>query len=302
MTTPNHAGRRPSSRAVRDRLQTAIRLSPGCVICGARTRILTVREDTAAVRAGASGKTLRMFVCRVCGFVRNPENLYDYRTLGHVEEMSNAARTGRPDRPGREFHMAKMAIDILGRGEIGALIYGAGRSVDNRHIAALPEVRDVAIADVMRLRDDAEFIDANLPAQRRFDVVVASEVIEHFLDPVAELGALLDFVEPEGLLVCSTNLYDGGRLARQSYIFVPGHTSYWSEGSVKRVAAAYGVHADFRIPLVATGFAGPRKRYVLYTRSQAVMDAIARYFSTREYAPSDSPTGDREIATAAPAG
>lgn len=288
----------PGPRVVRDRVRSAIRLSPRCVICGARTRILTVRQDTANVRGGAPGKTLRMFPCRVCGFVRNPENVYDYRSLGHVEEMSNAARTGRLERPGREFHMAQMAIDILGRAGLDVLVYGAGRSLDNRHIAALPEVRHVAIADVMKLRDDGEFIDSNLPAARRFDVVVASEVIEHFLDPTADLRALFDFVEPDGLLVCSTNLYDGGRLSRQSYVFVPGHTSYWSEASVKRVGAANGVFVDFRIPLVATGFAGPRKRYILFTRSSDVIDAIGRYFSTREYAPSDSPTGDVEIATA----
>ena len=89
----------------------------------------------------------------------------------------------------------------------------------------------------MQLRDDAEFVDANLPAQRRFDVVVASEVIEHFLDPVADLRALFDFVEPEGLLVCGTNLYDGGRLSRQSYAFVPGHTSYWSAPSLLMTAS-----------------------------------------------------------------
>jgi hypothetical protein len=113
---------------------------------------------------------------------------------------------------------------------------------------------------------------------------------------------LFDFVDPTGLLVCSTNLYDGGGLSRQTYVFFPGHTSYWSEGSLRRVAAANDVLVDFRVPLVATGFAGPRKRYILLTRSQAVMDSIARYFSTREYAPSDSPTGDQELASVTPGG
>ena len=68
------------------------------------------------------------------------------------------------------------------------------------------------------------------------------------------------------------------------------------------MAAANDVHVDVRIPLVATGFAGPRKRYLLFTRSQAVMDAIARYFSTREFAPSESPTADKEIAAVRPGG
>jgi hypothetical protein len=198
--------------------------------------------------------------------------------------------------------MAQMAIDILGRADLDVLVYGAGRSLDNRHIAELPQVRHVAIADVMKLRDDAEFIDSNLPAPRRFDVVIASEVVEHFLDPRIDLEALLAYVDTDGMLVCSTNLYDGGNLSRQSYPFVPGHVSYWSEGSVRRAAAANGVHVDIRIPLVATGFAGPRKRYLLFTRSQVVMDSIGRYFSTHEFAPSESPTADQELAAIRPGG
>ena len=283
-------------------MRDAVRRSPPCVICGAPTRVVTARQDTAGVRAGAPGKTLRMFVCGTCGFVNNPENMFDYRSFEHVEDLANAARTGRPDRPGREFHMAQMAIDILGQDGLEVLDYGAGRSLDNVHIAKLPQVRNVAIADVMRLRDDAEFIDANLPAPRRFGVVIASEVVEHFLHPRSDLGALFAFVDPDGMLVCSTNLYDGGNLSRQSYPFVPGHVSYWSEGSIRRVAAANDVHVDVRIPLVATGFAGPRKRYLLFTRSPAVMDSIARYFSTREFAPSESPTADKEIAAVRPGG
>lgn len=243
-----------------------------------------------------------MHVCRTCGFVANPENLFDYRSYEHVEDLTNAARTGTPERRGREFHMARMAIDILGRDDLEVLVFGAGRSFDNQHIAALPEVRHVAIADVMRIRDDAEFIRADLPAPRRFPVVVACEVVEHFLDPRMDFAGLFDFVEPDGLLVCSTNLYDGGRLARQAYIFVGGHTSYYSVGALDRLAAANGVLVDIRIPLVATGYGGPRKRYLLFTRSASVLAAIERYFSTHEYAPSESPTADRELAEAVRSG
>ena len=187
-----------------------------------------MRQDTASTRAGLAGKTFHMRVCGVCGHVGNPENLYDYRAYEHLDDLTKAARTGTPERPGREFHMARMAIDILDRDDLEVLIFGAGRSFDNHHIAALPQVRHVAIADVMQLRDDAEFIDANLPAPRRFAIVVASEVVEHFLDPRPDFADLLGYLEPDGLLVLSTNLYDGGRLASQAYIFVGGHTSYYT--------------------------------------------------------------------------
>lgn len=269
-----------------------------CIVCETRSgKVVPVRRG-ASTRAGIKDRILHVRVCRVCGHAGNPENTFDYRTYEHLEDLTNAARTGTPERAGREFHMAQMAIDILDRDDLEVLIFGAGRSFDNHHIAALPQVRHVAIADVMQLRDDAEFIDANLPAPRRFPIVVASEVVEHFLDPRSDFAQLLAYVEPGGILVLSTNLYDGGRLANQSYVFVPGHTSYYSAGSLTRLAEANGYLVDFRIPLVATGYAGPRKRYILLSTSAAVMEATARYFSTRDYAPSESPTANREAAAA----
>src|SRR4051812_25162206 len=131
----------PGPRVVRDRVRSAIRLSPRCVICGARTRILTVRQDTANVRGGAPGKILRMFPCRVCGFVRNPENVYDPRAVGPGGERSSAAGGGRLDPPGRESHGAQRALATRGRAALAVLVWGGGGSLDNRHIAALPEVR-----------------------------------------------------------------------------------------------------------------------------------------------------------------
>jgi SAM-dependent methyltransferase len=239
-----------------------------------------------------------MRVCRVCGHVGNPENLRDYRTYEQVTDLPDRARIGTPELPGREFHMGAMAVDIIGREQLDVLVYGAGRSVDNQHIGTLPNVRHVAIADIMRLRDDAEFIDANLPPPRRFDIVIASEVVEHFIEPREEFAHLFSYVEPDGLLVCSTNIYDGGNLSTQRYVFLGGHTSYYSAASLDRLAQANGFLLDLRIPLVATGYAGPRKRYLLLSRSTSVMAGVARYFSTRPYAPSESPTADRELAAA----
>lgn len=286
--------------AARQRVGTRLSRAPleTCAVCGSvAAMVVTVSDATAAARS-APAKTFRVRICRVCGHVANPENTFDYRDYEQINKLTEAGRIGTPERPGREFHMASMAAEILGRDDLEVLVYGAGRSVDNAHIAALPQVRHVAVADVMRLRDDAEFIDANLPAPRRFAIVVASEVVEHFLEPRPDFARLFDFVEPDGLLVCGTNLYDGGSLANQTYIFVPGHTSYYTPGSLARIADENGYHLDIRVPLVATGYGGPRKRYLLFTKSPVVVEAIGRYFSTRPYAPSESPTADRDLAEA----
>ena len=254
-----------------------------CLVCGAAVWVADLTQ------ASDERRTCRMGICTKCGHVSNPENVHDFRQYKNVTDMVLKPRVGTADRPGREFFMAQMAIDILGRGDIDVLVYSAGRSLDNHHIAKLPTVRSVAISDVVRLRDDAEFLDSSQPAPRRFPVVVASEVIEHFLNPREDFERLFGFVEPDGLLVCSTNVYDGGNLRRQSYIYTRGHTSYYTPASLAELARANGWLVDLRVPLSSTGYAGPRKRYVLFTASPAVQAAIVEYFRDREYAPSEPP-------------
>lgn len=237
----------------------------------------------------APKRTCRMEICVRCGHVSNPANVHDYARYKDVGDFRMKPRVGTTDRKGREFFMAQMAIDILGRTDLDVLVYSAGRSLDNHHIAALPSVRSVAISDVIRLRDDAEFFDSSQPATRRFPVVIASEVIEHFLQPREDFERLFGFVEPDGLLVCSTDVYDGGNLRLQSYIFMPGHTSFYTPASLAILAKANGLYVDLRVPLVATGYGGPRKRYVLFTASPGVVASIETYFKGRTYAPSEPP-------------
>lgn len=264
------------------------RLSPvdRCAVCGGAVWVMDVTSKATPKRTG------RMEICSKCGHVSNPANTRDYREYKRVSDMVLSPRVGTEDRAGREFFMAQMAVDILGRDELDVLVYSAGRSLDNHHIERLPGVRSVAISDVVRLRDDAEFYDSSQPATRRFPIVVASEVIEHFLHPREDFERLFGFVEPDGLLVCSTSVYDGGNLRRQPYAFIPGHTSYYTEASLAELARANGWSSDLRVPLASTGYAGPRKRYILFTASPTVRASITEYFRHHEFAPSEPPWDD----------
>jgi len=153
---------------------------PPCKVCGStdvhRRRVTYVRNPDLVAR------TLR---CRDCGYihiVRSQESIWKERDVSTVRP-SRSSRIGTRERAGREFHMAKMAVDMLGRDGVSVLVYGAGTNLDYLHIEKLPEVSRVAIGDIMRGRDDADFVDLTQPAGQQFDIVIASEVVEHFRQP-----------------------------------------------------------------------------------------------------------------------
>lgn len=290
---------RPSSRpqyvaAVRRRLKHRGEEPSGpvehCLVCGATDP----RHQTIKF-AHNPDSVCEVRICRRCGHVGNPDNQRDYREFEKLEKLPMRARVGTETRKGREFHMAKMAATIMGRSGLDVLVYGAGRSFDNQHIAALPKVDSVAVADVMKLRDDAEFIDINKPANKQFSLVIASEVVEHFLNPQEDFEALFKLVDKHGLLVCSTNVYDGSDLEKHKYIFIPGHTSYYTPEALAYLARSNGFYIDFRVPLVATGYAGRRKRYLFLTRDASLLTDIACYFGKRMYAPSEGPWANKEL-------
>jgi SAM-dependent methyltransferase len=254
---------------------------PPCLVC------LAPDPELKLVKNKNLGKEQNVRICGQCGYVQMPENTHDYTTATSTNNLGMAPRCGTEDRPGREFGMARLGIDVLGRSGLGVMVYGVGRSMDNLHIAKQAEVRRTVIGDIMKIRDDGEFIDISGPATESFDIVVASEVIEHFPDPREEFAKLFGWVAPGGILVCSTNIHDGGQLDQQRYIFGRGHVSYYSPESLRTIARANDMQVDFRLPVMASGEGGLRKRYVIFTRDQATMDAVSDYFGRHPYAPSE---------------
>lgn len=195
-----------------------------------------------------------------CGYVQIKELPVDrYRGKTSIDDLPGGGdRIGTEDEPGREFMMARMALDILGRDGVDVMVYGIGRSLDNQHIAGLPRVKRV---------------------------VIASEVVEHFRTPHDDFAKLFQFVARDGLLVCGTNVHAGGDLGKDRYPYWPDHTSYYSPHALLEVARRHGYFLDFRTPRKATG--GGRKRYVMFTKSARVQQAIPLHFGRRALAPSE---------------
>ena len=110
----------------------------------------------------------------------------------------------------------------------------------------------------------------------RYDVVVAADVIGQFRDPLVDFTELFSRVDAAGLLICSTQIYDGGKLDRQRYVFGPGHASYYSPDSLRRIAAAHQMRADIQIPTVQATKNHHRWRYVIFTRRRGPRREAAR--------------------------
>ena len=170
------------------------------------------------------------------------------------------------------------------------MVFGAGRSLDYQHIAKLPSVAKVTMSDVVDLRGEADFINITKGTDQRFDLIVACEVVEHFTDPTTEFPRLFDLLTPKGLLVCSTNIYDGGHPKRHSYLYLRGHVSYYGPRSIGVIAKQSDMQFDFRMLKFGPpqGF-GERKRYILFSHSLTNIRRAAEYFGGHAFAPAEEP-------------
>ena len=231
--------------------------------------------------------------CSGCGYLQIEELSSDrYRGQTSLDHLPNVGgdRLGTETAPGREFKMARMAVRALDRSQVDVMIYGIGRSLDNLHIQRLPRVGTVAIGDIVHLRDDAEFHDVNEKARKRFTVVVASEVVEHFRSPQADFAKLFGFVARDGLLICATNVYRGGDLTQDRYPFWPDHTSYYTGEALVEIARRGRFAVDFRTPRIAWPIG--RKRFAFFSRSPEVMQRVALHFASHTLAPSEDPPAE----------
>ncbi|WP_312957655.1 methyltransferase domain-containing protein [Stutzerimonas nitrititolerans] len=238
------------------------------------------------------GKSFRFETCRSCGFVSNPDNQHDYAEVGFSEgsRPEIGTRAGDGVQPRREYKMAEMAADILAyrspelRSKL--LVFGAGLSRDHQLISTQLPFARVALSDVDNFQSTQDFVPLGLREQE-FDVVIASEVLEHFTNLETDFTNLFSKVNDSGLVVASTNIHDGSPLHRLVYPFSPGHVSYHSGRSLYAVAKRFGMKLDFRVPAIAMGSGGPRKRYVFFYRDPVLGECISQYFADHCLAPSE---------------
>lgn len=259
-----------------------------CRSCGSAS--LAKRSIACAVPR-MRGATFGFTFCRSCGFVSNPDNTHDYLDEGFNDgsRPETGTRAGDGVQPRREYRMAEVAADILGRRFPGRrhelLVFGAGLSRDHQLVSERLPFDRVALTDIGNFQQAADFVP--LDSEEKFDAVVASEVIEHFTDLESDFRNLFSKVRDGGLVIAGTNINDGTPLHRLIYPFSPGHVAYHSGRSLLAVSRRFGMKLDFRTPAIALGKGGPRKRYVFFYRDPAVGECIAQYFADHHLAPSE---------------
>jgi hypothetical protein len=254
-----------------------------CIVCGhdARTRILKCESGP------QRGYVLRADICDNCGFVRLPENTEDWadiRSQSHISDLEKL-RTATDERPGREFHMARLSKDVLGIAGGVVLFFGTGRNMDNLLFLRQHPEFDVRVTDLQNYGnlDNFVLLDAEIKAK----IIIASEVIEHFIDPHVEFSRLFGKLDEGGVICASTNIYDGSNILQHDYPFFPGHCSYYTPEALGHIAAKNGLFVDFRLPYIALGRGGPRKRYVFFFRNPGIFTRLALYFGRNAVAPSE---------------
>ncbi len=268
---------------------------PICRACGSED--LLIRSATCQVESHLHGKHADFIICRHCRFISNPGNHHDFREDSGFEAgtnlTSNSARVGDGETPGREFLMAEMGLNILrrkGNRASDVLVFGAGMSRDHQLIARRFPVSRVAVSDLDNFQSAPDFV-AMGSREPEFDLVIASEVIEHFTDDLLEdFSNLLSKVRDGGLVIAGTHVHNGRPpLERVAYPFEVGHTSYYSGRSLQCICERRGdgTRLDFRTPAMSFRGASSRKRYIFFYRDLEVGDCIAQYFADHHVAPSE---------------
>ena len=226
---------------------------------------------------------------RSCGLIRYPENLGGFSKKVSKETLEGNLRNLRnatDERPGREFFMAEMGMEIVSKHNASVSFFGSGLNTDHLWLKRkYPEIT-TKLVDLENMQE-AENFEA-IPVATPSDVVVASEVIEHFTEPVEHFKSLLRLVKDDGILICSSNIYDGTDVSMHQYPFVPGHVAYWTPLALIKLASDMGCFVDFRTPAVGLTRGGPRKKYIIFYKSTQNMFRTSLYFGTHMHAPSEA--------------
>ncbi|MBA7479537.1 hypothetical protein ES707_14971 [subsurface metagenome] len=208
---------------------------PRCKLCGGRTS-----------RRKAYGKTFHK--CQTCEFIFT----LDYNPMIVRKGMGMTGSWSGSDGGGyREEFLVKMLMTDLGMKSF--LLYGTGNtptfvklSEEGVDVIGCDISQDVVKYKKAKFGNDSFFMPQDLPVERKYDAIVAVEVLEHLTEPKETISLLLSKLNVNGLICGTTNFYLGGSIDDDSKLYTRGymsfnlHVAYWSQKSISRIASDYG--------------------------------------------------------------
>jgi SAM-dependent methyltransferase len=237
---------------------------PDCRICGGSTC------PAGTVHGRYSRRDYHLGRCHACGyaFVVDPwldyGEIYDdryYAGEGADRLVDYRFELEYPERSIRRYEwegIATLVADLTGGRDDTRrwLDYGCGNGCLVRHLREHSAAEAYGF-DEGSIAADAKaygipMLDSDQLASKAhsFDVVTAIEVIEHTVDPVAELRRMRQMLRPGGLLFLTTGNARpyADRLTRWPYVIPEIHISLFEPRTLARAMVAAGFHPE-RCPM-----------------------------------------------------
>ncbi len=238
---------------------------PSCPLCGAHSWV-TLSRKTFIRRAlglspyvatryrilfdiwapGREWLTLRYLLCRRCGIVifaprpTGSEIAAKYATLGGATSSTVENPVVTPIDRVRSQEVFESLAPFLRGGE-RVLDYGGGTGslmpsfVERGHDCAVIDFAPETIEDVEKLANSLD----EVPADRRFDLIIACHVVEHLPSPVETMRSLSSHLEAEGYLFIEVPLELVGTTPRQREPVT--HINFFAEPSLRALLHAAGL-------------------------------------------------------------
>jgi len=237
-------------------------------------------------------------ICSECEYHYCSDHFHDYTSKDSFSPSSmpnnegSSLRAGDGVRGGREYHIGITALELFNnlkskKSAPSILIYGAGLSLDHQKLRESGLFKKVVISDLENFQETDHYIKID-DNNKKFDIVVCCEVIEHFINPKVEFANLLGKKKKNGIVVCTTNIHDKqDNVRRLIYPFIQGHTSYYTGQGLISLASRHKLYADFRNLNGSQLEFGPRKKVISFFSNKKYYNIINEYYSRNWLCPSE---------------